>query len=113
MGGIETIQSFYRLFLAPGMSHCGGGAGPNAVGGAFSLPAPSRDAGHDVVDALAHWVEDGVPPTKITATLYRDNDAKNGIAAQRPWCVYPAVARYSGQDDRLQAANYSCMPPER
>jgi hypothetical protein len=109
MGGIESIQSFYRLFLAPGMSHCGGGAGPNAIGGAFSLPAPSGDAEHDVVAALAHWVEDGVPPAKITATLYRDNDASKGISAQRPWCAYPATARYSGQGDRLQATSYACI----
>jgi hypothetical protein len=113
MGGIASIQSFYRLFLAPGMSHCGGGAGPNAVGGAFSLPAPSRDAEHDVVAALEHWVEDGVPPVEITATLYRDNDANKGIAAQRPWCAYPATAHYSGQGDRLQTARYACKAAEK
>ena len=70
------------------------GPGPNAVGGVFGLPSPSRDPAHDVVSALAHWVEDGVAPTQITATSYRDDDPGKGIVAQRPWCAYPAVARF-------------------
>jgi Tannase and feruloyl esterase len=111
MGGIDNIQSFYRLFLAPGMSHCAGGSGPNAIGGAFSLPAPIHDPEHDVIAALARWVEQGEAPATITATLYRDNDPGKGIAAQRPWCVYPAIARYSGKGDRLQASSYICTPP--
>ena len=90
MGGIEKTQSFYRLFMAPGMQHCGLGLGPNAVGGVFGLPPPSRDPAHDVVAALAHWVEDGAAPDQIIATLYRDNDPSKGIAAQRPWCPHPA-----------------------
>ena len=68
LGGIEQTQSFYRLFMAPGMQHCGFGPGPNAVGGVFGLPSPAHDATHDVVAALAHWVEDGVAPAKLVAT---------------------------------------------
>ena len=97
LGGIEKIQSFYRLFMAPGMQHCGLGLGPNAVGGVYGLPPPSRDPAHDVVAALAHWVEDGAPPEQIIATLYHDNNPTKEIAAQRPWCPYPATARFSGQ----------------
>ncbi len=108
MGGVENIQSFYRLFMAPGMDHCGGGLGPNAVGGVFGLPSPSRDPAHDVVSALAHWVEDGVAPTQITATSYHEDDPSKGIAAQRPWCAYPAVARFSGQGARTGAASFAC-----
>ena len=48
MGGIEKTQSFYRLFMAPGMQHCGLGLGPNAVGGVFGLPSPAHDPAHDV-----------------------------------------------------------------
>ncbi len=92
LGGVAKTQSFYRLFMAPGMQHCGMGPGPNAVSGVFGLPAPKHDATHDVVAALAHWVEDGVAPTKIVATRYRDNDPAKGIAAQRQWCPYPSVA---------------------
>ena len=43
MGGIEKVQSFYRLFMAPGMQHCGLGLGPNAVGDLIgSAPAKPR-----------------------------------------------------------------------
>ena len=84
MGGIEKTQSFYRLFMAPGMQHCGLGLGPNAVGGVFGLPSPSRDPAHDVVAALAHWVEDGAAPDQIIATLYRDNDPTQGDRGATP-----------------------------
>jgi feruloyl esterase len=99
--------------MAPGMQHCGLGLGPNAVGGVFGLPSPSRDPTHDVVAALAHWVEDGKAPDQIIATNYRDNDPPKGVVAQRPWCAYPAVARYSGQGDRADAASYVCTPPAK
>ncbi len=113
LGGIEKIQSFYRLFMAPGMQHCGLGLGPNAVGGVYGLPPPSRDPAHDVVAALAHWVEDGAPPEQIIATLYHDNNPTKGIAAQRPWCPYPATARFSGQGARTEAASYACAAPAK
>jgi hypothetical protein len=109
MGGVEKIRSFYRLFMAPGMEHCGGGPGPNAVGGVFGYPSPSRDPGHDVVSALAHWVEDGVAPAQITATSYHDDDPSKGVAAQRPWCAFPAVAQYSGKGSRSDAASFACV----
>jgi len=108
MDEVGSVRSFYRLFLAPGMDHCGGGVGPNAVGGVFGLPAPSHDPAHDVVAALAHWVEDGVAPGQIIATRYRDNDPTKGIEAQRPWCAYPATARFSGQGDRSAATSFDC-----
>ena len=28
-GGRSKVHSSYRLFMAPGMAHCGGGEGPN------------------------------------------------------------------------------------
>jgi Tannase and feruloyl esterase len=113
LGGIEKTQSFYRLFMAPGMQHCGSGLGPNAVGGVFGSPSPSGDPAHDVVAALAHWVEDGSAPDRIIATLYRDNDQGKGIAAQRPWCAHPAVARFSGTGARADAASYACSAPAK
>jgi hypothetical protein len=113
LGGIENTQPFYRLFMAPGMQHCGLGLGPNAVGGVFGLPSPAHDPAHDVVAALAHWVEDGAAPDQIIATLYRDNDPSKGIVAQRPWCAHPAVARYSGQGSRTEAAGYICTAPPK
>jgi len=111
-GGVQETQAFYRLFMAPGMQHCGRGPGPNAVGGVFGLPAPAHDARQDVVAALAHWVEDKVPPEQIVATLYHDNDPSKGIAAQRPWCAFPSAARYAGQGDRSKADSFACVTSE-
>jgi feruloyl esterase len=108
MGGVEQVQSFYRLFFAPGMEHCGVGPGPSAVGGVFGLPSPSRDPEHDVVAALARWVEQGAAPEKIVATRYRDNNPTEGIEAQRPWCPYPVIARYSEKGERTAASSFAC-----
>lgn len=79
----------------------------------FGLPSPSRDPAHDVVAALAHWVEDGVAPDQIIATRYQDNDPAKSVEAQRPWCAYPATANYSGQGDRSAAASYACVAPSK
>ena len=113
VGEVENVRSFYRLFMAPGMDHCGGGPGPNAIGGVFGLPSTARDPGHDVVSALAYWVEDEVAPDQIIATRYHDNDPAKGVEAQRPWCTYPSVAHYSGQGDRSAAASYACTAPAK
>jgi feruloyl esterase len=94
--------------MGPGMEHCGGGPGPNAIGGPLGLPAPSYDEQHDVMAALARWVEGGVAPEKLIATHYQENDPGKGITAQRPWCVYPAIAQYDGHGDRNQAPSWSC-----
>jgi hypothetical protein len=108
MGGAINVDAFYRLFMATGMRHCGSGPGPNAVGGAFALPSPSRDPEHDLIAAMAHWVEDGVAPSQITATLYNNNDPEKGVASQRSWCAYPAVAHYNGKGDRTRASSFNC-----
>jgi hypothetical protein len=108
MGGLEQVQSFYRLFLAPGMMHCGFGPGPSAVGRVFGQPSPSHDPERNVLAALALWVEKGEAPNKIIATRCSDDDPTKGVAAQRPWCAYPAVARFSGEGKHSDAANFTC-----
>ena len=94
-------------------AHPASGLGPNAIGGVFGLPSTRRDPEHDVVAALAHWVEDGVAPARIVATLYHDNDPSKGIAAQRPWCAYPEAAHDKGKGDRSAAANYAWEAPAK
>ena len=113
MGGVGAVDPFYRLFLGTGMRHCGMGPGPNALGGTFALQSPSRDPDHDLIAALANWVEDGVAPNQITATKYIDDDPGKGIAAQRPWCAYPKVAYYIGQGARNKASSYACSLPKQ
>jgi hypothetical protein len=109
-GTLEEIQEFYRLFMVPGMAHCGGGDGPNAFGNGVN--APVIDADHDLLKALEQWVEHGVAPEKIVATHYINNNADAGIQFQRPLCPFPQVAEYRGVGDPTSAASFKCVEDE-
>jgi hypothetical protein len=87
----ERVQEFARLFMAPGVGHCGGGAGPNQF---------------DMFAALVAWVEDGTAPDRITATRVEGG----AVARTRPLCAYPCVARYDGTGDPNTAASFKCKP---
>jgi feruloyl esterase len=100
-------QQFYRLFLAPGVNHCGGGPGPNQFGQADG----TGDAEHDMVVALERWVEKGLPPTHIVATKFVSDDKAKGVAMTRPLCPFPQIATYKGSGDIANAANFSCATP--
>jgi len=109
--GLERTQGFFRSFLVPGLYHCAGGPGATAFGGSLPPPPSQMDADHDMVSAVARWVEKGVAPEKIIATKYVDNVPAKGVALQRPLCVYPQVARYKGTGDVKDAANFECVKP--
>lgn len=80
----ERLQEFYRLFRAPGVAHCGGGAGPQP---------------QNLFGALVNWVENGVAPEQILAS---------GGGRTRPLCPYPQTAIYNGSGDTNVAANFHC-----
>ena len=101
---LAHTQEFYRLFLAPGVGHCGGGAGPNQFGQAGGV----GDAEHDMVVALEQWVEKGVPPTRLVATKFVADDKAKGVAITRPLCPFPQVAKYQGSGAVTDAANFAC-----
>jgi feruloyl esterase len=103
--GQRDAASFVRLYMVPGMQHCGGGPGPNNFG-AFVSATPS-DAQHDMSVAIERWVEQGVAPDQIIATK-RQGDAKSPIIRTRPLCPYPQVARYKGTGSTDDAANFVC-----
>jgi feruloyl esterase len=109
-GSPDQLQGSARLFLLPGVEHCGsgGGEGPDAVGSEHGLPAPEVDAEHDVLAALAHWVETGTAPEKLIATKYQGDDPTKPIVKQRPACPYPKKARYTGSGDTNAAASFVC-----
>ena len=90
MGGKQ--DDFIRLFMAPGMNHCGGGPGPNLV---------------NWMAALERWREAGVAPERIDAVRI----ANNRIEVSRPLCPYPQVAVYSGKGTTNDAGNFSCKNP--
>jgi len=89
----KDTPDFARLFLVPGMQHCGGGPGATFFDG---------------VTALEQWVEDGVAPERIVAS-----HLLNGVVDRtRPLCPYPQVAVYSGKGSVSDAASFVCkLPP--
>jgi len=87
------VDDFFRLFMIPGMWHCSGGPGPNTF---------------DALSALEQWVENGVPPDKITATKYVNDDATKGVVMTRPLCPFPKEAVYIGRGSTNDAANFVC-----
>jgi feruloyl esterase len=90
MGGPERTAQFARLFLAPGVGHCGGGPGPSPYG---------------QLDALLAWVENGQPPQTLTAAR---RGASGAVTRSRPLCQYPLVAKYTGTGSTDDAANFVC-----
>lgn len=92
MGGQQKTQQFLRLFMAPGMQHCQGGAGPNVF---------------DALTALEQWRENKTAPERIIAT----HSTSNAIDNTRPLCPYPQAAIYKGSGNTTDAANFVCGNP--
>ncbi len=112
VGGLGVTNKFYRLFMVPGMDHCGGGPGANAFGQIYGLNGPSPSSpSDDVLSALDQWVEQGIAPDEIIATKYVNDDPLSGVAFQRPLCPYPQIAEYSGSGDSTEASNWLCVEP--
>jgi len=86
-GGADKVAEWSRMFLVPGMGHCGGG--------------PSLDH-FDMLSALVGWVEKGVAPELVIAT----GPAFPGRS--RPLCAYPKHAQYIGSGDTQDARNFQC-----
>jgi feruloyl esterase len=104
--GRREAASFVRLFMAPGVQHCGAGPGPDSFG-SFVTSAQS-DAQHDMSVALERWVEDGIAPDQIIASKRPGLDPKSAPIRTRPLCPYPQVARYKGSGSTDDAANFVC-----
>jgi pimeloyl-ACP methyl ester carboxylesterase len=103
---VAQSDSFARLYMVPGMGHCGGGAGVNEFGQDAS-GIVAADAKHDVFRALMDWSEKGTVPTSLIASRI-DNGA---VSRTLPLCPYPQVAKYSGSGSTMDAANYTCSAP--
>jgi feruloyl esterase len=91
MGGRKNTEAFARLFLVPGMLHCGGGPGCHQA---------------DYLSALDAWVGQGKAPDQIIGT------GTNPVRT-RPLCAYPKVAKYSGRGEVTNAASFRCEEPKR
>jgi feruloyl esterase len=92
LGGVAKVGDSYRLFMVPGMAHCGGGDGVSSF---------------DMLGALESWVEKGTAPDQIAASRIRDGK----IDRTRPLCPYPKVAVYKGTGNTDDAENFVCKKP--
>jgi hypothetical protein len=102
--GKQEADSFVRLFMVPGMQHCGGGPGPDVFGqSGFSTP---NDTQHNIYLVLEQWVEKSAAPSTVIATRQPGEGA--AVKVTRPLCAYPEVAKYKGTGDTNDAANFVC-----
>lgn len=87
--GEKTVDGFARMYLVPGVGHCGGGEGLASI---------------DLVSRIAAWAEGGAAPAAVTSYKL---DTAGKATASRPVYPYPAVARYTGSGDWRDAGNYA------
>ena len=103
--GARRADSFTRLFLAPGMGHCNGGAGPSDFDQG-RMPTPGRDPSNSLAAALEAWVEQGKAPQQVIA---RAPAAPAGQPPRTgPLCAHPARAVLTAGSDPLKAESYTC-----
>jgi hypothetical protein len=104
--GSADAESFVRLYMLPGVQHCGGGPGADSFG-ALNSPGP-KDAQHNVQTALELWVEKGTPPSFLIASKREGFDPASPVKFTRPLCPYPQSTKYKGSGDPNDAANFVC-----
>ena len=90
VGSAEEVHDSYRLFMAPGMGHCGGGEGPSVF---------------DKMVLIEAWVEEGRAPDHVLATKF---GPEGEVEMRRPLCAYPARAVYDGNGDPKREESFSC-----
>ncbi len=88
-GKTRNASDSVRLFMVPGMGHCGGGNGTSTF---------------DMVTALDQWVDGGTAPGRINASRVRDGK----VDRTRPLCAWPQVAVYRGSGSIDDAASFEC-----
>ncbi len=89
--GQRRAHEDVRLFMVPGMGHCGGGSGPSNV---------------DMLGAIDQWVQTGKAPERLVASNPPGRPVRT-----RPLCPHPTVATYTGHGDTDEAQNFRCEKP--
>jgi len=87
-----STEDFFRLFMVPGMFHCGGGVGTSVF---------------DAATPLVKWVEASKAPERIEASRV----VAGKVVRTRPLCAYPETAKYKGSGSIDDAANFTCAKP--
>ena len=89
MGGLNATEQFARLFLLPGVAHCGGGQGPSNF---------------DALTAVTAWVTKGTAPSSLLAT---STDSSGKVTASLPIYAYPNIAVDTTGGPLTSAASYT------
>ena len=92
MGGATATTAFARLFMLPGVSHCGGGDGPDSFNG---------------LGALVNWVEKGQAPSSIITSKVTNGK----VTATRPVFQYPLIAVDTTGGPVTKASSFTPKPP--
>ena len=87
-----TTPEFFRLFMVPGMFHCGGGVGCSSF---------------DKLTPLMQWTEQGTAPERLIGARIVNGKTDR----TRPLCPYPQVAKYKGSGSTDDAQNFVCQAP--
>ncbi len=100
-GGRDRLDPFFRLFMIPGMYHCRGGPGADAV---------------DFLDAIARWVEQREPPSRLVAfkpaqtvplpAEYRLPIPAPSVLLSRPLFPWPSSAVHVGDGNVRDASSW-------
>jgi feruloyl esterase len=85
----DPLDRSVRLFMVPGMQHCGGGTGLTDF---------------DALAAMEQWVEQGQAPDRIVAW----QRVAGQRARSRPLCPYPQTPHFRGSGNSDDAANFDC-----
>ncbi|MBO9576965.1 MAG: tannase/feruloyl esterase family alpha/beta hydrolase [Sphingobium sp.] len=99
-----ALEKQLRLFMVPGMDHCGGGEGAS---------------NYDTLGTIDAWASGGPAPETILATRGGPAGAGGPSGApkltpiSRPLCPFPKIAIYKGKGDEADAANFSCMAAKK
>lgn len=86
-GNLHQLQQWARLFMVPGMTHCGEGSALDDF---------------DPLAAVEKWVEHHEAPAQMPAK------GKNFPGLEQPLCPYPQVAQYQGGDAK-NIQSYACV----
>ncbi len=87
-------RDYVRLFMEPGVLHCGAGSGPSEV---------------KWLKAVTEWVENGGAPEQLVATK---SDSAGRPVRTRPLCEYPKRAVYIGKGSTDEASSFVCRAPK-
>jgi feruloyl esterase len=82
------IGNYMRLFLLPGVLHCGGGDGPSQI---------------DWIALIRDWVEKNIAPERVIAS----NTIDGKTVMTRPVYPYPAVAAYDGKGNPDKESSFA------